>query len=172
MSHLNVEIKAYYSDLARAQQILIQNNAIYQGAVNQVDTYFNCSNGRLKLREADDEVRLIHYQREDYKGPKQSVVTFYQPVDRSGLKEILTRSLGILVVVSKQREVYWIDNIKFHLDRVDQLGNFVEIEAIDYEGTIGFDTLNQQCETYLNALNIQEAQLIRNSYSDLLLACH
>jgi adenylate cyclase, class 2 len=85
------------------------------------------------------------------------------------LKEILTKALGILVIVDKKREIYFIDNVKFHLDAVKDLGRFVEIEAIDNEGTIGKDRLLEQCQFFLDLFEISKEDLISVSYSDLLL---
>ncbi len=81
----------------------------------------------------------------------------------------MSKSLGVLVVVDKQREIYFIDNVKFHIDNVKGLGLFVEIEAIDKDGSIGKSKLLQQCEHYMNLFNIERKDLISISYSDLLL---
>jgi len=83
------------------------------------------------------------------------------------LKDILSKSQGVLVVVDKQREILFIENVKFHLDIVQGLGSFVEIEAIDEDGTIGEAKLLEQCKAYLDLFGIQE--LIAYSYSDLVL---
>ncbi|MFH1455391.1 MAG: CYTH domain-containing protein [archaeon] len=85
------------------------------------------------------------------------------------MKEILTKALGILVVIDKQREIYFIDNVKFHIDIVEDLGTFVEIEAIDNDGTIGKDKLLEQCHFFLDLFKISQEDLISVSYSDLLL---
>jgi predicted adenylyl cyclase CyaB len=77
-------------------------------------------------------------------------------------------SLGILAVVDKTREIYFVDNVKFHLDNVVGLGTFVEIEAIDKDGSIGNEKLLEQCNFYLNLLNISKDDLVDNSYSDLM----
>jgi predicted adenylyl cyclase CyaB len=88
---------------------------------------------------------------------------------KSSLKEILIKALGILVVVDKKREIYFIDNVKFHIDVVENLGTFVEIEAIDNVGNIGKDKLLQQCQFFLDLFEISQEDLISVSYSDLLL---
>ena len=169
MSFLNIEIKAHCSDPDFVRRTLKQRNAIYKGEDHQIDTYFNCTQGRLKLREGNIEHHLIHYNREDQAGPKQSIVMLYRPQPDSTLKEILTKSLGILVIVDKKREIYFIDNVKFHIDQVEKLGSFVEIEAIDNTGEIGKEKLQQQCEDYMKLLAIQSDHLIECSYSDLIL---
>ena len=77
--------------------------------------------------------------------------------------------MGSLVIVDKRRKIYFIDNVKFHIDTVKGLGSFVEIEAIDKTGNIGKKKLLQQCNKYLKLLNISNKDLLSNSYSDLLM---
>ena len=169
ISHLNIEIKARCSHPDIVRRILKERNATFKGVDRQVDTYFNSRNGRLKLREGDIEYSFIHYDREDKIGPKKSMVTLYRPTRNSTLKEILTSALGVLVVVEKKREIYFVDNVKFHIDIVDRLGSFVEIEAIDATGTMGRDELLRQCEEYMKLFGIHPDDLIGCSYSDMLL---
>jgi adenylate cyclase class 2 len=169
MSFLNIEIKARCPDPNFVRKVLKQRNAKFKGVDHQIDTYFNCHHGRLKLREGNIEHHLIHYNRENHAGPKKSIVTLYQPAPDSTLKEILTKSLGILAIVDKKREIYFIDNVKFHIDKVEELGSFVEIEAIDNTGEIGKDKLKDQCEDYMELLRIQSTDLIECSYSDMIL---
>ena len=83
---------------------------------------------------------------------------------------LLSEALGKLVVVNKRREIYFIDNVKFHLDKVEGLGNFVEIEAIDENGTLGEAHLLEQCQHFMGLFGIEQAALMERSYSDMLLA--
>ncbi len=71
--------------------------------------------------------------------------------------------------VDKKRNIAFIDNVKFHIDEVKGLGSFMEIEAIDIDGSIGLNKLQDQCAFYLEKLAIKEEDLIEISYSDLLL---
>ncbi|OIO49632.1 MAG: adenylate cyclase [Parcubacteria group bacterium CG_4_9_14_0_2_um_filter_41_8] len=169
MAHVNIEIKAKSNNKDEIREILKSRTADFKGVDHQIDTYFKIDNGRLKLREGKIENHLIHYQREDKEGPKQSDVTLFRYDPESSLKEILTKALGILVVVDKKREIYFIDNVKFHIDNVEDLGTFVEIEAIDNDGTIGKDKLLEQCQFFLDLFKISQEELISVSYSDLLL---
>ena len=166
---LNIELKARCKSFNEIREKLIYMNADFKGIDFQIDTDFNAPNGRLKLREGNIEQALIYYQRENITGPKESNVTLYQPQPDATLKVILSKSLGILVIVDKKREIYFIDNVKFHLDDVKNLGKFVEIEAIDKEGNIGRQRLQRQCEYYLKEFNIDYSDFISNSYSDTLL---
>ena len=72
--------------------------------------------------------------------------------------------------MDKKREIYFINNVKFHIDRVKNLGTFMEIKAIDKEGNIGEENLREQCKFYLDLFEIQQKDLVPVSYSDLLLA--
>ena len=169
MPHINIEIKAKTTDQEKIREILKSNNADFKGIDHQVDTYFKVGSGRLKLREGNIENHLIHYERENKSGPKKSLVILYKYSSDQNLKEILTKSLGVFAVVDKYREIYFIDNVKFHLDKVIGLGTFVEIEAIDKDGSIGNEKLLEQCNHYLNLLNISQKDLVEKSYSDLML---
>ena len=168
MQHLNIEIKAICKDKEFIKKILRKENANYIGLDHQIDTYFKTNKGRLKLREGNIENYLIFYDRENKKGPKQSNVALLDRPD-SRLKKFLKDAFEILVIVDKQREIYFIGNVKFHLDNVKDLGTFVEIEAIDSNNKIGQEKLKQQCQFYLDLFKIQENDLIDCSYSDLLL---
>ena len=169
MSHINIEIKAKSANQEYIRKILKSQNADFKGIDHQIDTYFKVSSGRLKLREGNIENYLIYYKREDKSGPKQSNVSLYNSIPNSSLKDILTKSLGVLAVVNKKREIYFIDNVKFHLDNVKNLGSFLEIEAIDYKGDIGRKKLLSQCNYYMSLFKISKSDLISESYSNLLL---
>jgi len=71
-------------------------------------------------------------------------------------------------VVKKRREIYFIGNVKFHIDEVENLGNFAEIEASDLYEDIAKEKLQGQCDFYLNELNIKSEDLVAVSYSDML----
>ena len=165
---LNVEIKARTNRGAEIRQILENHQARFVGEDHQIDTYFNVPIGRLKLREGNIENALIHYKRSNQSGPKTSEVLLYKSKPESTLKAILETALGVKGVVDKLRAIYFIENVKFHVDTVQELGSFVEIEAIDREGSIGQAELLQQCQHYMQVLGIAQEDLVAVSYSDLL----
>jgi adenylate cyclase, class 2 len=169
MGHLNVEIKAKCHNHAIIEEILLKKNARFVGLDHQIDTYFNVPNGRLKLREGNIENTLIFYDRPNQAGPKKSDIILYHVQPNASLKAILEKTNGVLAVVDKQRKIFFIDNVKFHLDEVLGLGQFVEIEAIDTEIGLGYEQLLQQCTFYMTLFDIQEADLLTNSYSDMIL---
>ena len=166
---LNVEIKARCEKPDGIRRILRERKARCVGVDRQVDTYFRAPRGRLKLREGNIERALIHYDRPDKPAPKDSRVTLFLPPPGTGLKEVLTAAIGVLVVVRKTREIFFLDNVKFHIDAVDGVGRFVEIEAIDQTGEIPRERLLEQCTEYMDLFGITEDDLIDCSYSDILL---
>jgi predicted adenylyl cyclase CyaB len=170
MVHINIEIKARTSRLDEIRETLKTCGAEFKGTDHQVDTYFKVNQGRLKLREGNIENHLIYYEREDIAAPKKSVVILHKNIPGSNLKEILTVSLGVLAVVDKRREIYFIENVKFHLDDVFGLGSFIEIEAIDLDSVLGEKKLFKQCNYYINLFGLTKEDMITSSYSDLLSA--
>lgn len=167
--HINIEIKARTNRLEEIRTFLKKNATELKGTDHQIDTYFETNNGRLKLREGNIENTLIFYDRPNTQGPKQSDVNLVYLEPNSGLRETLRKSNNIKVVVDKKREIYFIDNIKFHIDDVKALGSFVEIEAIDTTGNFTVQTLREQCQKYINAFKIEEEDFIDISYSDMIL---
>ncbi|HEX4876466.1 MAG TPA: class IV adenylate cyclase [Chitinophagaceae bacterium] len=170
MPYLNIEIKARCADPSFIRNYLLANMAEFRGTDEQTDTYFHVHNGRLKLREGNIENNLIYYERSNQAGPKDSHFQLVKIEDAAGLKEALTKANGIKVVVKKRREIYYIDNVKFHIDDVPGLGSFVEIEAGNILVDLNKEQLKAQCDHYLAAFGILENDLIENSYSDMLLA--
>ena len=168
MSHLNVEIKARCLDPSFVRLYLLAHKAEFKGLDEQTDTYFNVSNGRLKLREGDIENNLIYYDRNNQAGPKSSHFNLVKIPDAKGLKEILERSCGIKIIVRKKREIYYLQNVKFHIDEVPGLGSFVEIEAGNILTNKTEAELLEQCNFYLKEFGIQEDDLLAGSYSDML----
>jgi len=169
MPFLNVEIKAKCSDAEFIRDYLLSNGAEFKGIDEQTDTYFNVSNGRLKLREGNIENNLIFYERNNQAGPKSSQFKLVKVEDAKGLKEVLERSCGIKMIVRKRREIYYIDNVKFHIDDVPGLGSFIEIEAGNILANKTDAELLEQCNFYLKEFGIKEEDLVAESYSDMLM---
>ncbi|TBR20481.1 MAG: CYTH domain-containing protein, partial [Chitinophagaceae bacterium] len=144
-------------------------NPKFQGLDHQIDTYFNAKYGRLKLREGNIENSLINYDRENVSGAKESQIILYQHEPNVALKNILTKQLGIKIVVDKKRKIYFIDNVKFHFDVVENLGTFIEVEAIDSKEELTIEELKKQCDKYFDFFELTEQNVIAKSYSDLIL---
>lgn len=164
-----IEIKARCSNPSKVRQLLIQQpNLQFIGVDAQIDTYFKIPSGRLKLREGNIENSLIYYDRENKKEAKKSEVTLYKPTEVASLKAVLVAALPTLIVVEKKREIYFIDYIKFHIDTLTDLGSFLEIEVIDANDTMNINKMKEQCQFYMDLLNVQKEDLMTHSYSDML----
>lgn len=170
MEFINVEIKAKCSNPDLVRNYLLENNADFKGTDNQTDTYFNVPNGRLKLREGNIENNLIYYERSNQAGPKQSHFHLVKVEDAAGLKQVLTKCNGIKVVVKKKRDIWYIRNVKFHIDEVPGLGTYLEIEAGNrFDASLTNAKLEEQCGFYLKTFGVQVRDLVEVSYSDMLL---
>lgn len=170
MAYINIEIKARCFRPEKAEAFLLANGAVFKGLDHQKDTYFNVPSGRLKLRQGNVEKNLIYYDRPDQSGPKQSDFLLSPVADGPAQEKLLEKALGIKVVVEKQRKIFYIGNVKFHIDEVPGLGSFVEIEAGNVEdASLTIHKLREQCDYYVKAFEISQEDLIHHSYSDMLL---
>ncbi|HYF30950.1 MAG TPA: class IV adenylate cyclase [Chitinophagaceae bacterium] len=171
MAFINIEIKARTTRAEAIRQYLRQAGAEHRGTDRQTDTYFVVPHGRLKLREGNIENNLIYYHRQETGGPKQSDVELVKTQDPPALKSVLAKALGVLAVVSKQREIYYIGNVKFHVDTLEGLGEFVEIEASNqFEDNLTATQLRAQCERYMKEFGLEAGDLVNESYSDMVMA--
>src|SRR5687767_14220176 len=127
----NVEIKARVQDSAgiraRAEALASTSSQL----IEQEDTFFVVPRGRLKLRILSSiSAELIYYEREDRAGPKESRYSVFHTSEPDSLKALLQMSLGIRGIVRKQRTLYLVGQTRIHLDEVEGLGSFVELEVV------------------------------------------
>jgi adenylate cyclase class IV len=165
----NVELKASDPDPGRSLELCLGLGATDHGWLHQIDTYFQVSAGRLKLREQDDTAQLIHYERADEATARESRYRIVEIEDPVGLKDALARALTVKVIVSKARHLLLWRNVRIHLDEVKELGNFIELEAV---AAAGSDLTNEQdnLSVLLSALAISPEQIVAVGYSDQLLS--
>jgi len=167
MAH-NVEIKARVdepSTLFNRAKAIADHGPV---EILQDDTFFACPMGRLKLRIlSDSEGQLIHYQRPDSTQPKESQYSIVPTSTPHALRETLVHALGVHGRVRKKRLLFLIGNTRIHLDEVEGLGNFMELEVVLNEGettaygvAIAHDIMRQ--------LGVRDDQLIARAYVDLL----
>jgi adenylate cyclase len=163
----NIELKARLRNFSQAQETAARLSGSEPERLRQVDTYFRCSTGRLKLREiVGTRAELIAYRRPDVSGPKASDYRIVPVENSKELKEALQAALGVWTVVEKHREVYLIDNVRIHLDRVEGLGEFLEFEAV-LEPAMP-DAAGEQLLAHLaDEFRLDADDLIEGSYSDM-----
>lgn len=166
----NVELKVKCDNHERIRRLIEEKDGKHFGTDHQIDTYFRVPKGRLKMRQGNIENALIYYQRQNSKVPSTSEFMLYQGQDLAELKEMLAASLGVLVIVDKIREIYFIGNVKIHLDDVKGLGLFVEIEARDLRGSFTEEQLRKQCQEFMDFFGFSNDDIVGLSNSDMLLS--
>ena len=164
----NIEIKARASDFIalgeRAQQL---SNSPAR-TISQTDTFFVTDKGRLKLRElGSGAAQLIYYERPDQDGPKRSDYHLFETTDPEPLKSVLSRALGVRGTVRKVRTLYLVGQTRVHLDEVENLGQFLELEVV-----LGPDQSEQEgraiAARLIADLGIHTDDLLEGAYIDLL----
>jgi homotetrameric cytidine deaminase len=167
MASMNVELKARDSEPdATLGRALALEGVEDLGELQQRDTYFKSRHGRLKLREhADGPSELIAYRRID----GESRYTRAPVPDPLTFREALDGALGTTVEVRKRRRLLMWENVRIHLDRVEELGTFLEFEALVGPGLNDPDQARAKIARLREELQIAEDALLTVSYSDLLL---
>ncbi len=165
---VNIEIKARVTDFDSLCRIAEQISDTPRQVIPQVDTFFNCPQGRLKLRELGAQRgQLVYYLRQNTPGPKHSDYHIFETSDPAGLKRILSQAFGVQGVVSKVRYLYMVGQTRLHLDDVQGLGKFMELEVVLGPGQT--DAAGQAIATDLmQKLGICEEDLIDGAYMDLI----
>ena len=163
----NIEIKARarnFEDIkSRAEKLSDSRGQV----ISQEDTFFNTPKGRLKLRALTDHAELIYYIRPDQEGPKRSDYHITRSTDSENLKCVLGLAYGIRGVVRKTRYLYLVGQTRLHLDNVEGLGQFMELEVVMEEGQS--DAEGQKiAEDLMSALGVDSGDLIDGAYMDLL----
>jgi predicted adenylyl cyclase CyaB len=164
----NVEIKARVRDLAALRKRVVEVSDSGPELLVQRDTFYTVRQGRLKLREfGDGTAELIYYQRPDKAGPKTSKYTRAQILDAPSTREALGQALETKAVVVKQREVFLAGTTRIHLDEVDGLGTFVELEVVLTEDETDSDG-ERIASAFMEQLGLRPEDLIERAYADLL----
>ncbi len=164
----NIEIKARVDSMPELRQRASALADEGPTEIAQDDTFFHCDRGRLKLRAfSATRGELIFYRRANESGPKESFYALSPTVDPDGLREALTLAYGQSGRVIKQRTLFLVGRTRVHLDRVQDLGDFMELEVVLAEGESSEDGF-AEARSLMGKLGIQESQLIESAYVDLL----
>jgi adenylate cyclase class 2 len=164
----NLEIKARCADLEEARGRARRLATAHLGLDRQVDTYFRTARGRLKLRESSlSGGQLVPYLRPDAGVPRRSDYRVVPVEDAPSLRELLATILGVHRVVRKEREIFLYQNVRIHLDRVEDLGSFLELEAV-YDGAPEAEPAERAKLDFLMAeLGVRAEDLVSDSYESL-----
>jgi homotetrameric cytidine deaminase len=164
----NVELKARDPDPQRTLAAAVDHGASDQGLLHQRDTYFAAREGRLKLREEVDRAQLIAYARPDQATARTSAYHVIDVPDPDTLRAALDAALGTVVVVDKVRHLLLSDGVRIHLDTVEGLGSWVELEAVaPPESDLSAE--HAKVARLRSALGITDEQVVARGYGALLL---
>lgn len=165
----NVEIKARIPSVDALLPLAIAlGDDEHPQLIHQDDTFFSVPHGRLKLRVfSDGSGELIAYQRPDAEGPKLSDYVIAPATEPESLREALVRACGLLGRVRKHRLLVLAGSTRIHLDRVEGLGDCMELEVVLQDGQT--DAQGQQvAEGLMEQLGLQQAERLAVAYLDLL----
>ena len=164
----NVEIKAILKDRAAVLAAVANKSDGPPETIVQHDFFFRCSEGRLKLRIFESgRGELIRYEREDVAAARSSQYQIARTSDPEVLLDILTQTLGRVGEVRKTRILYLIGQTRVHVDQVEALGDFLELEVV-LRPDQSEDEGQQIAEKLLTELGIEKNQLVAEAYVDLL----
>jgi predicted adenylyl cyclase CyaB len=164
----NIEIKAHAHDFDEIRRRAEALSDTPCEVIPQEDIFFPVGKGRLKLRIlARDLGQLIYYNRSDQRGPKRSEYSITETRDPEGLKKTLVQAYGVRGAVKKTRYLYLVGQTRIHLDNVENLGKFVELEVVmrpeqpDEDG-------QKIAEDLMRRLGVAPADLLGSAYMDLI----
>ena len=162
----NFEIKCRIRNLSEIKKILVSDRSYKYSIEKQKDIYYKVKSGRLKLRIINEKNSdLIYYNRKEKNRERVSNFVISSTINFKELNFIMTKQFEVMVIVNKKREIFVKDNIRIHLDTVNKLGNFLEIEIM-------FKDLNKakkMMSELKDMLNLNTKDFIKSSYSDLLI---
>jgi predicted adenylyl cyclase CyaB len=163
----NLEAKFRLSNLSEARERALAIGYQFQAVLIQRDTFFRVANGKLKLREQQDGyASLIYYGREVHDSLQLSTYDIVPVSDPQRTRAMFSAALGVIAEVRKERTLLMRSNVRLHLDRVEGLGSFGEIEAVIAEGEDP-ERSRSDVDELLTTLRVERKELIDVSYFEL-----
>lgn len=166
MAH-NVEIKAYLEDPEALRERIEELADEGPTLLRQEDTFFHSRNGRLKLRRIDERAELIYYERSDAEEPTESQYLKMEVADAATTEAMLSVALDVRGTVSKRRQLYRVGQTRVHVDEVDGLGSFVELEVELAAAQPSFEG-EAIARELMKKIGLDESDLVAGAYIDLL----
>ena len=165
---VNIEIKARVRDLYEIRRRAEALSDTRCDVIHQLDTFFVTPKGRLKLRVlAPNNGQLVWYVRADQEGPKRSDYEIFETDEPETLRNILAAAYGVRGTVKKVRYLYMVGQTRVHLDDVQGLGYFMELEVMLEEGQSDMEG-QSIAEDLMQKLGVTTADLLVGAYIDLL----
>ena len=164
IAYKDFTIKAKVADFSSIENALQNLNPTFVGIDRQKDTYFKVPKGKLKLRQGTIENLITKYERVDVEGVEKTTVYQYDlnPTEEQISK--IFREHEVIGIIEKERKIYFLGNIKIHLDKTRGDKTFIEIEAIDADDSKSAEELRRQCLGMKEKLGILDSQLTKTGY--------
>ena len=168
----NVEIKARVTDFDHQYQLAHGLAGQQSTVIDQVDYFFKTEAGRQKLRVLSPiEGYLIFYDRPNQAGPKLSSYLISKTTEPEKLCDVLKAAYGVRTIVRKTRNYWMVGRTRIHLDQVESLGDFLELEVV-LDDTEDIAVGVREAERLMKELGIFDEQLVESAYVDLLEAAN
>lgn len=165
----NIEIKARVENFDKLFNSVTELSDSECQILNQRDVFFNCPGGRLKLRIFEDKTgEMIFYNRENTESPTCSYYKIVPVENPTSINELFEMAYGIKGEVKKTRYLFFIGQTRIHLDKVENLGNFVELEVVLKENQSEIEG-KSIADEIMKRLNINKTDLISNAYIDIVI---
>ncbi len=157
-------LKSQVEDLARLEEILIKSGSKFIGSDKQKDTYFETDRGKLKLRQGTLENLITHYERIEEDGIERTLVFRYDLNPTADAIQILFSDHKVIGVIEKERKIFYVGDVKVHLDTLPDKRMFVELEAIDRTDLVDAAVLRDKCGAVKEMLGIKDQHLVKTGY--------
>lgn len=164
LNYSDFTLKAILHNQERIVQKLQELGAVCRGVDNQIDRYFDVATGKLKWRKGTIENLITHYERVQDSGIEKTIVYRYDLNPTSDEIKKLYDQYQEIGCVRKKRTIFWLDNVKVHLDKLKDGSEFVELEAMDRENRFTHVQLKNQCYALQQALGIADVDVIATGY--------
>ena len=161
----NLELKIKATSHESLKKILKQIGAENKGMLNQKDVYYSVPNGLLKLRIENGNESLIVYNRNENDKSRWSDFEVLKFINGKGEK-FFSKLFDVEIIVKKERELFYYDDTRIHLDTVNNLGKFLELETLVINGKAD---AKKRFAKIIRLLKLDESKQIRKSYRDLLM---
>ena len=163
---INLELKSRVENHNTIKRILENIGATFEGTLNQKDIYYKVADGLLKVRIENGKFSLIRYNREEKKTDRWSNY-YLVKMEGKEIELLLLTLFDVEVEVVKKRELYLYKDTRIHLDCVENLGYFIELETV-VQGTKEY--AKELFDEMIKLLRLDLTKQIRSSYRDLGLA--
>jgi predicted adenylyl cyclase CyaB len=167
MKNNHFTFRAKVNNLEELENKLILLEATLIKTSHYIDTYFKTAKGTLKLRESRRQTVLINYENKRINSSISDEVMVYNHKFSNALKNILKFQFGIDKVITTKRKIFCFENIQFHLDKVEELGNFIQLEVQNPDNNFNELQLSAQYDFFWEFLEIQLNQQVNKSYYEL-----